>query len=305
MTTHNSQPQTVEQKTTTTTTAAAVLARIQSEHLSPTPRYAFAAREYSVWAVWGLSIVVGALALAVTVYDGMSAEYALYEATHDNFWTFLVSVLPYLWVIVFAAMAAVALIGVRQTKTGYRYRTSYIIGSSLLCSVAGAMLFHVLGFGYALDTLLGHQIGQYMSMEKIEIGTWQSPDNGRLIGVLTSTSDDSTTTALQFLDSEGTVWTISNTEINDRDMHLLQSGEKVRLLGTTTDDMTFHICGVFPWMYGRAMGWGEMQHERTAFEQSMAAHRQMNGGGGMNMGPGQVPSDQICAHLRMMARMHP
>ena len=286
------------------TTASAVLARIQSEHLTPTPRYAFAVREYTVWTVWGLSIVIGALALAVTVYDALSTEYALYEATHDNFWTFLVGALPYVWVMIFAAMAAAAVVGVRQTKWGYRYRTSYIIGSSLLCSVLGALFFHMMGFGYALDTLLGHQIGQYMSMEKTDLAMWQAPADGRLIGVLATTPDDVIQT-LQFEDAAGNLWTISNTEINDHDMRLLQSGDRVRLLGTTTDDMTFHICGVFPWMYSRAMSWGEMQHERVVFEQTMAAHREMAGGGGMNMGPGQIPPDQICTHLRMMARMRP
>jgi hypothetical protein len=51
------------------------------------------------------------------------------------------------------------------------------------------------------------------------------------------------------------------------------------------------------------MGWGEMQRERSIFEETMAAHRRMtNGGGGMM--PGDViPTDQLCAHLKMMARM--
>lgn len=287
------------------TTAATVLARIQSEQLKPTPRYAFIAREGIVWGLWGLSVLAGALALAVTVYDGLSAEYALYEATHDNFWTFLVSVLPYIWVIIFAAMAALAVVGIRHTKYGYRYATGYIIGSSLLCSVLGAILFHFLGFGYALDTVLGHQIDQYMSMEKMELALWQAPDQGRLIGVLVPVLIASTTSnpALQFEDSAGKTWTISQNELNLAEMQLLQTRDRVRLLGTTTDATSFHICGVFPLMYGRAMGWSEMQQQRQLFEQTMSAHQQMSGDD-MNMGSDQIPPEQLCAHLRMMTRMH-
>ena len=303
MQTTNQQPQT--ETTLAHGTAASILARINAEHVVPTPRYAFVVREYTLWGLWLATIIVGALAVAVTVYDGLSATYALYEATHDNFWTFLVSVLPYLWLIVFVVMTVVAVRGLRATKRGYRYPTALILLSSVLCSLLGGMLFHLFGFGFWLDNILGQQITQYMSMEKMERGMWQAPEQGRLIGMLVTTDDDSSSTevTLQFQDVHGQLWTISNNELNDRDLALLQSNTQVRLLGTTTDATTFHICGVFPWMYERAMGWGEMQRERSIFEETMAAHRRMtNGGDGMMPGD-PIPADQLCAHLKMMARM--
>ncbi len=300
MQTTNQQLQT--ETTPSTGTAASILARINAEHVVPTPRYAFVLREYIHWILWVATIIVGALAVAVTVYDGLSATYALYEATHDNFWTFLVSVLPYLWLFVFALMTGVAVRGLRATKRGYRYPTIVVLGSSILCSLFGGLLFHLFGFGFWLDNILGQQITQYMSMEKMELGMWQAPDQGRLIGMLVTTDDGSSTdVTLQFEDARGQIWTISNEELNERDLVLLQSNTRVRLLGTTTDATTFHICGVFPWMYERAMGWGEMQRERSVFEQTMSAHRSMSGEGGMQ--GNAIPTDELCSHLKMMARM--
>jgi len=308
---HTSQPHT--ETTPVTGTAASILERITTERVVPTPRYAFVVREYSVWGLWVLSIAVGALAVAVTVYDALSMTYALYEATHDNFWTFLVSVLPYLWLVVFIAMTVAAVRGLRATKRGYRYSTFVILASSVVCSLIGGMLFHVLGFGFWLDNILGRQISQYMSMEKMELGMWQAPDQGRLVGMIVTTTTDAThlpsqTVAFQFEDIQGHVWTLSGNELNAHELDLLQSTNRVRLLGTTTDATTFHACGVFPWMYARAMGWGEMQHERQMFEQSMIAHRHMHMG--TNGAPTAattstptIPSDQLCAHLKMMNRM--
>ena len=147
-------------------------------------------------------------------------------------------------------------------------------------------------------------------MEKMELGMWQAPDQGRLIGMLVTTDTDSSSTelTLQFQDAHGQLWTVSNDELNEREVALLESKSRVRLLGTTTDSTTFHICGVFPWMYERAMGWGEMQHERTLFEQTMSAHRRMSQKGRNSIDPASaatstVPIDQLCAHLEMMARM--
>lgn len=270
-------------------TVHSVLTRINSEHLTPTPRYRYVVREWGIWSLWGVSVLVGALALAVTVYDALSATYSLYEATHDNFWTFMVSVLPYIWLIVFIGMTLAAVWGLRATNRGYRYPTIVILGSSIVCSVAGGLLFHEMGFGYVLDTVLGRQLPpfMYMSMEKKELGNWQSPEQGRLIGMLlpsseinldgnssaaTSTVEDDTKGAdntLQFIDVEGQEWTITTSDLRARDQELLTSHSRVRVLGTSTSPTFFHICGVFPWMYERAMAWSEMQHERLAFDEAM------------------------------------
>jgi hypothetical protein len=292
----------------TSGTAASILARISAEQVVPTPRYAFLLREYTLWSLWVLSIVLGALAVAVTVYDALSMTYALYEATHDNVWTFLVSVVPYVWLAVFAIMTVAAVRGLRATKRGYRYSTWFIITSSVVCSVLGSMLFHTLGFGFWLDNILGRQIDQYMSMEKMELGMWQAPSQGRLIGALVSPAglNPADESAFLFKDSDGQVWTIASDELNERDRMLLLSSNRVRLLGTTTDATTFHVCGVFPWMYARAMGWNEMQHERIMFEKTMFDHRRMSSGGGDSTNgqtPDLIPTNQLCAHLKMMTRM--
>ena len=295
------------ENSSTPSTAAAVLERIEAEKLTPTPRYAFTVREYTLWGMWGTSVVVGALAVAVTMYDALSMQYAFYEATHDNIWTFLVDALPFLWVIVFTIMIVVAVNGLKHTKHGYRYRTRYIIVSSILLSIFGGILFHVFGFGYLLDTELGQQLNRYSSMEKKELNLWQAPEEGRLIGTLLRREGEELEipTVLYFQDMYGEIWTISDGELNAREMMLLATENRVRLLGTSTAPSVFHVCGVFPWMYERAMARSEMQQERLKFEQKMTAHKQMMAPDPTLTPerPEPIPIDALCAHLEMMERM--
>ncbi len=81
-----------------------VMSRIECEGICPRSKTFFKTRECGVWALWGASVIVGALSVAVTLFVIAYRQYALYEATHENFLTFIVEALPYLWITVFALM---------------------------------------------------------------------------------------------------------------------------------------------------------------------------------------------------------
>ncbi len=293
-----------------------ILDRIATEHITPRRRLVFVLREWGVWILWFLTVLIGALAVAVSLYVAMNAEYAMFEATHANFFTFVIEVLPYVWLGLFAVMSLVAIKQLRHTKHGYRYSTATILGSSLLCSIVGGGVFHYMGFGFALDGLLGKQIGYYMSMEKMDLKMWQKPEAGRLVGVLvprpeTTQSD----TPLMFEDIRGVRWEIGDSELTDREMYLLMNVMRVRLLGTSTAPGLFHVCGVFPWMFDRPMARSEMEQERAEFDARMRFHKRMQQSetavpeqtsDNLPLPAGDrddVPADQICAHLEMMGRM--
>lgn len=223
-----------------------ILERISSEKVLPRSRWIFQSREAMVWSLWALSVLVGAFAVAVTLFVLTYRQYALYEATHENFYTFMIEVLPYVWFLIFALMAFAAVYNLRHTKHGYRYPVWQILGSGLALSFAGGAMLHIGGFGYAIDHELGERMTAYNSQDKIELRMWQSPQNGRLVGHLVA----KTTAAEQaiFEDTKGNRWVFTSSELPRPDLDLLQSKKMVRILGTATNPelKLFHACGVFP-----------------------------------------------------------
>ncbi len=286
----------------TPSTAVRVLERIESEAITPTPRWQFFVGEGVLWLIWLGTVVFGSAALSVTTYVAMSATYALYEATHENFITFLIQSMPYIWLLLFTLMAYLTVFEVKKTKRGYRYGTFVILGSSLICTVLGSVIFHAMGLGYAVDRTLGQQISMYMSMEKMERKTWQMPNEGRLVGQINTSESGVTTDIINFEDTTGALWRISDEEMSERERTLMLSGATVRLLGTTTSEFSFHVCGVFPWIQGKAMGRRELMHEREEFDARLQAHKRMTQTNEGNE-PKIIPSDTLCAHLEMMGRM--
>ncbi len=284
-----------------TPVASSVLERIQAENLAPRPRYTFVVRECALWLLWGLTVLLGAAALAVMLYVGMNATYALYEVTHRNFVTFVFTVLPYVWLVLLALMAYFSVYELRHTKRGYKYSALQLVGSSFCLSLVGGMLFHSAGFGYFLDQTLGKQIAHYMSMEKMELKMWQMPASGRLVGMVVPRPEVMSRDAvLQFEDKDGMNWKLSSTELTPYEMELLSTKSRVRLLGTSTAPEVFHICAVFPWMFEKAMGRADMERERGLFEERINYHSRMT-----TTNPGlaeTIPTDELCAHLETMGQ---
>ncbi|MBP6924564.1 MAG: hypothetical protein KBB78_03265 [Candidatus Pacebacteria bacterium] len=242
-----------------------VMSRIECEHICPRSKTFFKTRECGVWALWGVSVIVGALSVAVSLFVISHRQYALYEATHENFFTFMVEALPYLWIIVFALMVGVAVYNLRHTKSGYRYPLWQIFGSSMVLSLAGGTAMHVFGFGYNID----HQLGQmplYASQEKMEISMWQNPEDGRLLGRIVEPPRPPMATAT-FTDVSGNMWQIDMTELAPHEQELLMREDNVKLIGILDKDtMLFHSCGAFPWLLDKPVRREDLEAARMAFE---------------------------------------
>lgn len=243
----------------------AILSRIDTERIAPRARMWWLVREYGVWFLWGLSVLVGAVALAVILYTSMHIRYALYEATHESFTTFLFEAAPYLWFIAFAVMAIFAFYNLRHTKTGYRYSLTQVIGSSLLLSLIGGVALHAANFGQFIDNELGLTMPLYESHEVKEMHMWHSPVDGRLVGKVAT--DTAPVGGVVFTDMDGVEWRVNVTELRQSDQAMLFSGKTVRLLGTGMGEGSHDLfaCGVFPWMYEKNTGLKALSDDRQNF----------------------------------------
>ncbi len=260
------QPQTTSERPSL---AGTVLRRIETEKIEPTPRWHFIFSEYSMWTMWVVSVAVGALSVAVTLYVSVHAGYALYEATHESWLQFLFEITPWLWLMVFVLMAGVGYFNLCKTERVYRYPVWLILISSILVSLVGGVILHSFGAGTFVESALQKTMPMYTSLSKLEQQWWQRPQLGLLLGeaVLIDTASG---TAV-FVDIQNNQWELKLEELNQFDIEALTSGEVVRILGimSTSSDSVFYGCGVFPWMYKPATRIGDFRKEREAFTRRM------------------------------------
>ena len=278
-----------------------VMNRIECEKICPRSKTFFQTRECGVWALWIGSVILGALSVAVTLFVISHRQYALYEATHENFFTFMVEALPYLWIIAFALMVGVAVYNLRHTKSGYRYPLWQIFGSSVVLSLAGGAALHIFGFGYNIDHKLGQQMSMYNSQEKIEMSMWQDPDDGRLLGRMIEAPKPPMLTAT-FADVSGQTWNIDMRELAPHEQDLLMREDNVRLIGVIDrDTMLFHSCGAFPWLLDKPVSRQDLEAARMAFETKIHSfeERLEKKMGEMEEGEEESPCEDIAPVKRM------
>ncbi len=246
--------------------------RIEAEQVCPHSRLFFKTREVTVWSLWLLSVLVGALAVAVSLFVMVHRQYELYEATHENFLTFLVEVMPYAWIVTFGIMVYVAVYNIRHTRHGYRYPVWVILSSSVILSFAGGSALQMFGFGYTVDHLLGANMRLYVSQEKLDERLWQMPEEGRLLGSLSQTAIPESEEIIMFTDVTGQTWKLNISELRPREIELLTSDRRVRLLGQCMGDTKeeFHVCGVFPWMMRKEVTVDQLVAERNFFVQRVS-----------------------------------
>jgi len=272
-----------------------LLERIESEDVRPRSRLFFQGRECIVWLLWVISIAIGALSIAVSLYVVSHSQYAMYEATHQNLLTYLVDVLPYLWVVTFGLMVVVAVYNLRHTKKGYKYPLWVILTSSVVLSFAGGSALQLFGLGYSVDSILGDNMEMYMSQDKMTQKMWQNPEEGRLMGRQVFSTVAPTSTVV-FEDMSGQRWQLSVSDLPAQDIALLAAGNNVRILGKATNNslMIFHACGAFSSMSDKAVAVGHRQQERDVFMARMYDYR-LEAEADVLL-PGRT-DEEICANL--------
>jgi hypothetical protein len=286
-----------------TTLSSSVLNRITQENVEQVPRWQFLLSEYTIWIVWGASVLVGAVAFSVMLFVLMHSGFAFVEATHRDTLHFLIEVMPYLWILVFIAMGMFAQYNLRNTKHGYRYTLWQILLSSILFSLIGGIVLHMLGIGYLVDTQAGRNFAFYPALEKMETRIWQAPQSGRLVGRYQVGSEIDS--SVIFKDVEGESWTLNTLELNPIDMHNLYSGDKVRVLGivsSTTKDH-FHGCAVFPWAASVKVGFGELRKDREAFLMRMSEHHKKVMENNFENALIKAPTSSLCASHNAVIRL--
>ncbi len=277
-----------------------VLSKIHTKSVVPRSRWWFITREYGLLLLCLFAIIVGAFAMAVTMSVVSYRQASFYEVTHDSFLSFLIDVLPYLWIGLFVVMIILAAFNIKHLRRGYRHTLFKITIGSLFLSFVAGLLLHLLGLGFGFDKSLGVYVNNYTSQEKLEIQMWQNPQAGLLVGKLDTDSYNQSghlSSGPSFKDYWRQEWSLVFTELSESDKALLNSGETVRIMGqiVESEPMSFLVCGVMPWVYAKEMPMQELLDITRAIKNRLAKHK---------MQPQSI--DVVgCANMPIMKKIDP
>lgn len=230
--------------------AKRVIERIEEEHITPRPRWEFLASNAFFWTLAALSVALGALAAAASLFELANADWQLYAARESSFFTFLFSAAPFLWLAALALLILIGYANIRRTKRGYRYPLSLIVLGAVLTSLVLGFALFALGLGEAVEEGIGTHAPFYRPIVSQEEMLWDSPSTGVVSGRVVKVAPDFSSFVL--LDWSGTLWQVEGSDLRAPDDAVLAAGGPVRVVGLVASGTSaFHACFVFPWaIYG-------------------------------------------------------
>lgn len=227
-----------------------VIEEIKEKNVSLKPKWQFLIRDYIVWVLGFISLIIGSISFATILYMLRNNDWDIYSHISDNLFGFIILTLPYFWLIFLGVFILSAYYNFRHTKKGYKFPLSKIIFFSIFANIFVGSFFYNMGIGQAIDNMVERELPFYSKLINQRKGIWEHHDEGLLAGIVMEVSGN---TAV-IRDVEGDFWYVSDFSTSTPQIFRIKQGDMIRILGVKIDEENFQAEQVLPM---RGMRWIE------------------------------------------------
>jgi hypothetical protein len=219
-----------------------LLDKIASQEVPQKSRKEFVLRNIFFWSLFVLSILIGGISFSVILFAFGQTEFDLIaHITHSKI-EFFLGLLPFFWIVTSVVLFLVSIFGIRHTKTGYRYSSYLIFGSSILLSIILGTSIYYTGGAERIERIFAENVPLYKGLEEKRIALWSMPEEGFLSGVIIEKGD-----VIKIEDWDGKLWDIDISDAIVRGRVSLEVDEKIKIIGQIIGDDSFTAKEVRPW----------------------------------------------------------
>lgn len=225
-----------------------ILEEIKDQKITPRPKWEFLVRDYVIWGIFGLFVLIGSISVSVFIFMITDRDWDIYQNLGKGFGEFLLVSIPYFWIILIAAFSIFAYYDLRKTREGYKYTFTKIGLLNIGLSVLLGTIFFATGFGGRIENALADNIPFYHMMTPLRTEQlWNSPERGLIVGEITDFigEDD-----FNIRDLQNKNWLITCINCLWRGGARANTGIVVKILGKQLDDGTLQATEVRPWKPG-------------------------------------------------------
>jgi len=227
-----------------------LLGKIKENKLMPKPRWHFLLKDYVIWGVGAITLLVGSTAMSVTIYLVKNDDWNIYRDLDNNPIKFILVTLPYFWLIFLVLFVFILYYDFKHTKRGYHYSFISVAAASIVLSIILGGAFFKFGLGQYIDDVLGERAPFYKWIVNSQINYWDDPDQGRLIGLIISISQPD---EFGLQDTRNKQWTVKLEQKTMFPPDIIIVGKPVRIIGKEMSENIFSAFRLLPVGPGRGM----------------------------------------------------
>lgn len=223
-----------------------ILGKIKKEKIQPIPRVVFFLKNFGFWAVFGASILVGAVALSLIFFSFSSIDRELFGRPHFPLFEMILTTAFLFWLILFLLLFLGALFGIRHTREGYKISTTHLLLGNFIASFVFATGFLFFGGSEEIEEFFIVRAPFFSHFEG-QKETWKHPENGFLGGEIRSMERE----VIILRDFSGKEWRVFTEEIPDDFWEnippFVQIGERIKVIGDKKSEDSFEAEIILPW----------------------------------------------------------
>lgn len=209
-----------------------ILGKIEQEHIAPKPKWHFLLHEWVVWFVAFAALVVGSIAATLSFYIADASRFIVRHIQLSDLHA-LFAAIPVLWLVLLSIGIFYTVHAVHSTRKGYKWHSSWLVGSALLTSVVFGWGAHTVGLGGSIDRYLLEEVALYKPLTGFEPMNYMDQTQGIVAGVVEEVYEESF--IVRKIDGdllEVSVATSTVVHLHER----LKEGMPIHVVGTTTAD---------------------------------------------------------------------
>jgi len=217
---------------------------IQDKHIVPQPKWQMVLRNHIFWLLFGLSVIIGALAVSIVLFILSERDWDVYRYLDKSLAEYIMISIPYLWLFILILFALSSYYYFKNTSKGYRYDMSAILMASFSASILIGTILFFGGIDFRLQEILADNFPFYNNLVYTDEDVWDSAERGLLGGeVIEIRGSD------QFIlrDMEGGMWSIGMVSTSWPEKLIFQRGLRIKIIGHPTEDHIFFANTIRSW----------------------------------------------------------
>jgi hypothetical protein len=229
--------------------------KIQEEKIKQTPHWVFLLKNVAFWVLFGVAMLLGAIAFAVILFSVLEADFELWGHPAFSRLQFALHILPLYWLIAFLIFCGLALVGMQHTKKGYRLPVWKLLVGNLLGSILLGGSMYAFGGGEKFEHFFAQRFPGYQNVDKRQEEIWSNPEGGLLAGKIVAVESDK---LLILQDFSQKIWEVTLPEnplfpkaIDSDLVREKLKDRNIKILGKKTGENSFLAEAILPWQRRR------------------------------------------------------
>lgn len=220
-----------------------LLGKIKEKKSDQKSRWHFLLKNYVIWGVGILALIIGGVAFSVIIYLLKYNDWSAYKQINGSLLEFVLLTLPYFWVLFLVLFVLIVNYDIKHTKRGYRYPLSILVIASITISILLGGIFFRLGLGEVIDDVLGENAPFYEKIFNRQADFWSRPEEGRLAGMVLSKNGN---TEFVILDINQNKWQVQLEQKENLPPFEIEIARPIRVVGQKMEENIFTAKIVMP-----------------------------------------------------------